>query len=104
MLMCAVLHIQPEIVKLLLEKGTDPTIPCSKGFTVLNIVENGEYLGTPEYKQQHLDFMKLQKAEEKRVKEWLQRFEKKYSPDMLAKRKEIKKAITEAYHAAQQKK
>lgn len=95
--MYAVSKVQPVAVELLLEKGADPTIRSTFNFTVLDNVRSTAYSGSPEYKENQLRFMRLQKRSEDDIARWLQHYELQYSPEMLEKRQKIKKMIEKAY-------
>ncbi len=98
LLMYAVRDTQPEIVEMLLKRGADPTIKSRKGCTALGKASSRAYLGSEEYKQKQLCFMRRWlKRNERYITKWLQEYDKQHTPEIEKKKRKIKDLILKAY-------
>jgi len=86
----------PEVVKLLLERGGDMHLRCSKGISPLVGARANRLSFDPKWRQGQEGFMRLQGRSEEEITEQLQRIDEAHSPERRERLEQVI-AILEAF-------
>jgi ankyrin repeat protein len=93
----AALSNQVRMVEFLLEEGASVNVQDRKGISTYMWVKGPSYLGDAKYKQGQINFLRKRKMSQKEIDEWSKEYDRRYSPDVVAKRTKIKALIEKAY-------